>query len=169
VKVAGFLLCCGALVACSAPSAPQRILAPRQTVTITMPACVSVDGRADQRCTSGSVNPRVNQGTIDQTICRPGWTKTIRPSVSYTNQLKVIQMARYGEHGLPKLFEEDHLISLEIGGNPTDPLNLWPEPRNGLRNAGDKEREENDLHRQVCAHTMTLADAQATIIRNWRN
>ena len=25
-------------------------------------------------------------------------------------------------------YQEDHLISLELGGNPTDPRNLWPEP-----------------------------------------
>ena len=24
--------------------------------------------------------------------------------------------------------EEDHLISLEVGGNPFDARNLWPEP-----------------------------------------
>jgi hypothetical protein len=27
-------------------------------------------------------------------------------------------------------YEEDHLISLEDGGDPTDPRNLFPEPYN---------------------------------------
>jgi len=26
----------------------------------------------------------------------------------------------------PSHYEEDHLISLELGGNPRDPKNLWP-------------------------------------------
>jgi hypothetical protein len=29
-------------------------------------------------------------------------------------------------------YEEDHLISIEDGGDPTDPRNLWPEPYNTL-------------------------------------
>jgi len=27
-------------------------------------------------------------------------------------------------------YEEDHFIPLEVGGNPEDPGNLWPEPWN---------------------------------------
>lgn len=141
----------------------------RPTVTITMPVCVIVDGKADRRCTPGVTNAQVSQATIDHTICRHGWTAVVRPPTSYTNQLKLIQMGRYGEHGPASSVEEDHLIPLEIGGSPTDPLNLWPESREGVRNAGDKDREENDLHRQVCVHTMTLAAAQAKIIQDWRN
>jgi len=30
----------------------------------------------------------------------------------------------------PACYEEDHLISLENGGDPKDPKNLWPEPYN---------------------------------------
>ena len=37
-------------------------------------------------------------------------------------------MPEYGETGSPSDYQEDHLISLELGGNPTDPRNLWPEP-----------------------------------------
>jgi hypothetical protein len=29
--------------------------------------------------------------------------------------------------GNPKDYEEDHLISLELGGAPRDPKNLWPQ------------------------------------------
>jgi len=64
-------------------------------------------------------------------------------------------------------YEEDHLISLEIGGHPTDPRNLWPEPWSGPLNAHDKDRLENELHRQVCAGTITLEAAQQAIASDW--
>ncbi len=42
----------------------------------------------------GVVNPDITQANIDQAICNPQWsTKSIRPPVSYTNSLKVRQLA----------------------------------------------------------------------------
>jgi len=40
-------------------------------------------------------------------------------------------------------YEEDHLVPLEVGGNPHDPRNLWPEPLHGPWNARMKDRLEN--------------------------
>src|SRR5438045_1060663 len=88
----------------------------------------SVLVRADPVRTPGVLNPDVTQATIDSTICLRGWTRTIRPPVDYTNALKEKQMRAYGETGLMSDYQEDHLISLELGGDPTDPHNLWPEP-----------------------------------------
>ena len=84
--------------------------------------------RASWAITPGVLNPDVTQATIRTTICTRGWTRTVRPPVSYTNALKVKGLAQYGLHGPLSAFQEDHLISLELGGNPTDPRNLWPEP-----------------------------------------
>jgi len=79
--------------------------------------------------TPGAANPDVTQANIQQTICKSGWTATIRPPVSYTNNLKTEGIAAYGySDSKLKDYEEDHFIPLEIGGNPTDPKNLWPEP-----------------------------------------
>jgi len=78
--------------------------------------------------TPGALNASVRQRTIRRTICRAGWTATIRPSSTYTSALKRKQMPLYGESGLPSAYEEDHLIPLELGGAPRDPRNLWPEP-----------------------------------------
>ena len=83
---------------------------------------------ADPVRTPGVLNPDVTQANIRSTICRRGWTDTIRPPVDYTNALKSRQMRQYGETGSLSDYQEDHLISLELGGNPTDPRNLWPEP-----------------------------------------
>jgi hypothetical protein len=112
---------------------------------------------ADPTRTPGVLNPDVTQANIRATICRRGWTRTIRPPVSYTNGLKRRQMAEYGEAGPPSGFQEDHLISLELGGHPTDPRNLWPEP---YPRAAEVDRIENDLNAQVCAGSLTLAEAQ---------
>jgi hypothetical protein len=107
--------------------------------------------------TPGVLNPQVTQATIRDTICRHGWTRTIRPPVSYTNDLKRRQLREYGLRGPPSAYQEDHLISLELGGDPVDPRNLWPEP---YPRAADVDRIENDLNRRVCAGELTLADAQ---------
>src|SRR5262245_11881966 len=83
--------------------------------------------RADRRLTPGALNPAVTQATIGATICKRGWTRTIRPPVSYTNALKQRGLHAYGLRGPPSGYQEDHLISLELGGHPTDVRNLWPE------------------------------------------
>jgi hypothetical protein len=52
-------------------------------------------------------------------------------------------------------YEEDHLISLENGGNPKDPRNLWPEPYNTrvagtIMGARQKDVVEGFIHDEVC-------------------
>ena len=112
---------------------------------------------ADPVRTPGVLNPNVTQANIRSTICRHGWTATIRPPVSYTNALKRKQMRQYGETGSMSDYQEDHLISLEMGGNPTDPRNLWPEP---YPRAAEMDQIENELNSEICDGKLTLAQAQ---------
>ena len=112
---------------------------------------------ADPIRTPGVVNPEVRQETIGETICKRGWTRTVRPPSSYTAELKLRQMREYGVGGDPSDYQEDHLISLELGGHPTDPRNLWPEPR---PHAEEVDRVENELNGKVCSGELTLAEAQ---------
>jgi hypothetical protein len=119
------------------------------------PAAVGV--RASPVLTPGVLNAVVTEATIHSTICRRGWTATIRPPTSYTSALKLHQMAAYGETGPPEDYQEDHLISLELGGDPTDPRNLWPEP---YPRASAVDRIENDLNARVCSGALSLAEAQ---------
>jgi hypothetical protein len=107
--------------------------------------------------TPGVLNPDVTQSTIATTICVHGWTRTIRPPSSYTSSLKREQMAAYAMPGSPSDYQEDHLISLELGGHPTDPRNLWPQP---YPRAGQIDVIENELNDSVCAGRLTLAEAQ---------
>jgi hypothetical protein len=112
---------------------------------------------ADPARTPGVLNPEVTQATIRSTICVHGWTRTVRPSSTYTGDLKLRQMAEYGVRGSPSGYQEDHLISLELGGDPVDPRNLWPQPRPW---ADRVDRVENELNDAVCSGRLTLAEAQ---------
>jgi len=124
----------------------------------------------DARCAQPGRHP----GDIGSTICVSGWTATIRPPSSYTGALKIEQIAQYGYTDTSTSdYEEDHLISLELGGAPTDPRNLWPEPYNGqpLRRATDRRahqrRLETKLKNEVCSGAILLATAQAEIGDHW--
>jgi hypothetical protein len=112
---------------------------------------------ADPIRTPGLLNAAVTPATIRTTICRSGWTRTVRPPTDYTNALKRRQMRLYGERGPMSAYQEDHLISLELGGDPTDPRNLWPEP---YPRASAVDEIENELNAQVCSGALTLAQAQ---------
>jgi hypothetical protein len=130
-------------------------------------SCKSVNGLPDSKCTPGAVDPRVTQDNIKNTICKLGYTKTVRPPVSYTGPLKVKLMKSYGIKGSLKDYELDHLIPLEVGGNPTDVKNLWPESWHGNNTASMKDKFENYLHKQVCSGIMDLKTAQNEIATNW--
>jgi hypothetical protein len=101
----------------------------------------------------------VTQATISSTICVRGWTATIRPPASYTNALKRAQLAQwhYADQN-PSHYEEDHLISLELGGAPRSKKNLWPEPWSQARKSDPRE---NARHRKICNGTLTLRQVQA--------
>jgi hypothetical protein len=120
--------------------------------------------------TPGATDPAVTQQNIASTICVVGYTKTVRPPVSYTNALKFKQLSgSYGRYGSTnmKLFEEDHLIPLAVGGSPANPKNLWPEPWEGATGARKKDVLELKMHLMVCAHKITLKAAQAVFATNW--
>src|SRR6266487_3110332 len=112
---------------------------------------------ADLARTPGVLNPDVTQATIDATVCVHGWTKTVRPPTDYTTALKLKQMREYAVDGSPAQYQEDPLISPELGGHPTDPRNLWPEP---YPRASEVDSIENDLNAKVCAGELSLEDAQ---------
>ena len=105
----------------------------------------------------GAINPDVTQANIGKTICVRGWTKTVRPPTSYTNALKLQQLKEYNLPGSPSDYQEDHLISLEMGGSPTDPRNLWPEP---YPRAAEVDKIENELNAKICSGELTLAQAR---------
>jgi hypothetical protein len=125
----------------------------------------------DPNFTPGAVNLDVNQNNINDTICRRGgYTSSIRPPESYTHQLKVNGIQQYG-YSDTKLshYEEDHLVSLEIGGSPNDPKNLWPQPHHVIGGWGSytKDKLENRLHELICNGQLGLIQAQNEEAHDW--
>jgi hypothetical protein len=160
------------LVGCASHVAPTRAPA-RATAAVVAPKAGPEDLYPNPEFTPGATNPDVTQANIQQTICAKNWTATVRPPVSYTNNLKAEGITQYG-YSDPKLtdYEEDHFIPLEIGGNPKDPKNLWPEPYGTkldgkTMGARQKDKVEDYLKKQVCDGTMTLKEAQDQIVSDW--
>lgn len=139
---------------------------PTSTVLGNTTSLCHTDGiLPDPNCTPGAIDPTITQENIHQTICVKDYTKTVRPPVSYTNKLKLQQIQEYGYIDTnPKNYEEDHLISLSLGGSPSDPKNLWPEPDAA---PNPKDRIENMCHKKICNGELSLAEVQKQIATNW--
>lgn len=141
-------------------------------VTVTTAPQGDVQFLPNPTLTPGALNPAVTQDTIQSTICVPGYSGSIRPPYTYTDALKVSQLANpaYGDTADQNTadYEEDHFIPLSVGGNPTDPHNLWPQPRNtSPYNAAVKDQLEYTLYKDVCAGKVSLATAQQAIVTDW--
>ncbi|MCF3105442.1 hypothetical protein IPZ58_28195 [Streptomyces roseoverticillatus] len=127
----------------------------------------------DPACTPGAVSPAVTQANLKQTICNPaGYTKGIRPPVAVTGPEKTANAASYGYKNSLHDAEYDHLVSLELGGDPNDPRNLWVEPPSPGHQPGrgpnnPKDQVESRLHTAICSGQVQLRDAQQAIATDW--
>ena len=145
-----------------------RIQSPNSARPLTLPEQV---GPAylypDKHRTPGAANPEIKQMNINTTLCAADWsTKSVRPPSSYTTALKKRQIREWHLGGGTRDYEEDHLIPLELGGDPTDPRNLWPQ-RYERPGAHEKDTVETFLRRQVCSGVISLAQAQNMIATDW--
>jgi hypothetical protein len=133
------------------------------TYSIQVTTCHLESGpRPDPACTPGAIDPAVTQANIATTICRSGYTDTVRPPTSQTNKAKKSLYTAYGVSA-GAASELDHLVSLELGG-ANDVTNLWPELG---KVPNPKDTVENDLHKAVCAGKVTLSAAQQAIAGDW--
>ena len=78
----------------------------------------------DHKRTPGAIDPGIKQENIADTICVPGYTKTVRPPSSYSAQLKREQMRGLRLPGTAQDYHEDHLVPLCVGGHPQRPAEL---------------------------------------------
>lgn len=139
-------------------------------ISNTVPANALTIGMPNPKLTPGLTNPAVTQKSIGTTICVVGYTKTIRPPVSYTNKLKYDQLhSGYNVQGDMNMrnYEEDHLIPLEVGGHPSSKLNLFPQYYAATYGARVKDRLENKIHLLVCSGKITLKAGQAAFVPDW--
>jgi hypothetical protein len=116
----------------------------------------------------GALNDDVTQANVQQTICVPGWTSTVRPSTSYTNGVKA-KLLR--EQGLPQSdatkYELDHFVPLALGGHPRKIDNMWLQLWVGEWGARTKDRLEVRLKNLVCSGAISLQRARDAIRRDW--
>jgi hypothetical protein len=126
----------------------------------------------DVHCTPGLLNPKVTQKTIAVTICRSGYTASIRPSSTITSKEKLANAKSYSYKGSLRDAEYDHLVALELGGDPNGPRNLWVEPPSPGHRAGSgvynpKDTIENKAKYLVCSHKVSLSLMQRAMAYNW--
>jgi hypothetical protein len=171
MRLAVALAAAAVLTACSPADAVTTVHGLKQVhdpghVTGTIPGqCAYQDAGQlpDPSCTPGSIDPAVTQADIRSTICRPGYTKTVRPPESQTEAFKFD--VAYPAYGVPRAekTELDHLVSLELGGS-NDATNLWPE---SPPTPNPKDAVEDALHAAVCSGRVSLAAAQTAIASDW--
>lgn len=133
-----FLIACFALatsVACFGQTIPQSV----------------IDHSINPRTFTDEMLDRdINQENIGETICRKGYTKTVRPSTVYTNGVK---MKLLREAGLVEadasLYELDHIVPLALGGHPRKLSNLMLQPWEGKQGAKQKDRLERKMQNMV--------------------
>ena len=109
---------------------------------------------------------RTPGATLDVTkddICTPGYSKKVR---DVPTSVKRQVYAEYNTQDVPRMYEVDHLISLELGGS-NSVRNLWPEPYDIYWNAHVKDTLENRLHSLVCDGSISLETAQKAISTDW--
>ena len=176
MKIIHILLVMFLLIGCTPPPVvtgtpvnPTRTAAGTHTPAVPTAAPGDAAFLPNPATQPGAINTDVTQDNIQTTICVSGYTAKIRPPVSYTDTLKKKQIVEYGySDTLLADYEEDHLIALEDGGHPTDPKNLWPQPRHSNPwNAPFKDTLENVLHGMVCANQLSLATARTALATNW--
>lgn len=117
-----------------------------------------------------ALKPDVRQETIQQTICVPGYTASVRPSTTYTNGVKT-KLLR--EAGRPPAaapdYELDHRVPLALGGHPRNLENLELQPWEGEDGAKKKDRLERRLKLLVCAEKVAIETAQRAIYLDWKS
>jgi hypothetical protein len=111
---------------------------------------------ADPARTPGVLNPDVTQANIRSTICRHGWTATIRPPTEYTNDLKRKQMRLYGETGSLSDYQEDQPVAQIAGCVRVGAARVLAR----LGGAGDAQRESR-LVLDCCHGVATELEAEA--------
>ena len=113
-----------------------------------LPDAVRTPGRSDPTITSDNYRRYLCAGKKSKKLHT---TDERRPTTAYTNDVKVRQLEEWDYTNKTKgAYEEDHLISLELGGDPKVEKNLWPQPYSGKWNARVKDTLEHELGERIC-------------------
>jgi len=90
-----------------------------------------------------------------------------RTTIALRHVTPAMHKAIFAEYGVPYVqhaqYEDDHLISLELGGK-NDNSNRWPQPYPA---AYSKDSVENLAHRLACSGKIELRYIQRQIAQDW--
>ncbi len=101
-----------------------------------------------------------------ETVCLPGWTKSVRPYVREMRTIKAKFLAAIGEsHEHRNRFQLDHRIPLALGGATINRRNLMLQP---MAIALEKDAIERCLAVAVCDGRLALDEARTAIWRDRR-
>jgi hypothetical protein len=140
-----------------------RAIAVAIVAVLSVAAPASAASSPDPTLTPGGADPLVTQATIATTICKVGYTKTVR-NVSTKVKSQVYDAYKIPKSDRGRKYVIDHLIPLEVGGSNAT-TNLWPEPKS---DSVAKDRIEDSLHDRVCNGWVDLTTAQASIATDWQ-
>lgn len=119
--------------------------------------------KANRALTPGAVDPAATK----EIVLAKGYAASRRPTLWQALKLKGQAMKRYGVPLTPRGWHGcvlDHLVPLELGGQPLDLANVWPQPKG---ESHIKDRDEYALRRRLSLGAISLADAQAFFIVKW--
>jgi hypothetical protein len=116
------------------------------------------------------LNDAVTQATIEKTICREGYLKSIQPPAAYMDGVKKNMLAMRGMDAVRQgsAYAVVHIVPLALGGHPRNPENLMLQPLEGPLGVQKKQKLDLRLSRMVCARQITLVDARLCIRKDWQ-
>jgi hypothetical protein len=125
----------------------------------------------DPNLTPGATDPEVTEANIKESICKVThftWTEGHMPPASFLENIEREQLKQYG-YSDPNMkhYQMDHLIPLSLGGNPTDPKNIWPQVLVTKWSARRKDYLEQVMHDKVCKGELSLKEAQDVFRTDW--
>jgi len=126
----------------------------------------------NKRLTPGQTDPMLTKDKLCSRSFRTGTVRNVddslkrRVMIAYGVKDCVLNAGKTKLPDCGKVYEFDHLISIEIGGNNKQ-ANIWPQRLAGIRGAHVKDGLENRLHSLVCHGKLPLQQAQHEIAANW--
>lgn len=117
--------------------------------------------------TTQKITSKNHQDNLPQTLCVGGYVNTTHYSYLLGKLAGERQLCKFNyRESFPKNYEEIRLAPPSVGGNPSDPRNLWPKPQISTWDAAQKERPKLVTSRMVCTQEITLAEIQQAISAN---
>ena len=140
-----------------APVATQVFLPAAATKTS---GCKISGKYPDTACTPG----KIISGITKDRVCTAGYTQSVS-GISNAAAAEIYSSYGIARHAAGQ-YVIDRLVPLSLGGS-NDPANLWPESASPKPGYHEKDLAEAYLVRQVCAGSVSLADAQREIDKDW--